>query len=104
MTTIEDTHNFSDSEDEAPQEVQDIAYEADDEVQTISQVAHEETIAKLTQELQDARTRAVVALKKVVAERDEHIILFAKERNAHAEEMSKRQARIDYLMDQMISK
>lgn len=92
-------HQFSDSEDEQEEEV--VAFEEEaDLVETVPKDVHEAAIAKLTQELESVKA----SVEKIKADRDEHIALFKKERVEHADEMAKRQSRIDFLMDKMISK
>jgi len=95
-------HEFSDSEDEQDKV---ISFEEEaDFIETVAKDVHEAAISKLTQELQDVRTSAERAIEKVVAERDDQSDLFKKEREEHASEMAKRQQRIDFLMDSIISR
>ena len=89
--------NFSDSEDEAdgivvPEQLTISAEEFEDEIKTLQQV------------LATVKTSTAEEIRRIEAQRTEEKELFAKERAHHAEELLKRQSRIDFLMDKMISK
>ena len=92
--------NFSDSEDEHEQQTE--AIEFDEE--TVLATEHKEIVDKLEGQVQTISQELEQVRLAARKELDEHIALFKKERGEHAEEMAKRQQRIDFLMDNMISK
>ena len=99
---------FSDSEDEA--EPQDIGYEAE-LVADVPKDEHDEIVAdkleqinRLTEELAIVKESAQDELSRVSQRADEERSLFKKERESHLDEMNKRQNRINYLMDKLMSK
>ena len=94
--------NFSDSEDEIDNAE---AIEFDEESkQMITKTAHEGKIAELTQELESVKLAHSEQLSVIKVNHTSIVELFQKEREAHSAEMAKRQTRIDFLMDQIISK
>lgn len=99
----DETHHFSDSEDEVDAQDEEVAYEADEDVQAITQAAHEEAVEKLTQELARVSAEKDKVIETLTAKLNENTELFKKERSEHFDEMAKRQTRIDFLMDKMIS-
>ena len=100
MTT--EVPHFSDSEDEL-ENTEAIEFDEESE-EMITKTAHEAKIAELTQELERVKVAHSEQLSVIKVNHKGIVELFQKERAAHSAEMAKRQARIDYLMDQMISK
>ena len=96
------TH-FSDSEDEAEDEQSHEQFiSAEEYEERITK--HQEEIATLTQELASLKTSTAAEVQKIEAKHAGVQEIFNIERTHHAEELLKRQSRIDFLMDKMISK
>jgi hypothetical protein len=105
--TTEITHNFSDSEEEH----EEITNAFDDDIVTITVEEHNtnvaehlKTIKSLTQQLDSLKADHTNEVARVLESNQEQAIIFKNERAAQMQEMAKRQQRIDYLMDCMISK
>jgi len=93
--------HFSDSEDEHEEE-QEQEIEFDNE--KIDAVEHKAIVDKLEGQVQTISQELEQVRVDASKELNDHIELFKKERAEHAEEMLKRQQRINFLMDSIISK
>lgn len=91
--------HFSDSDDEREEE-----QEQEIEFETIDAVEHKAIVDKLEVQVQTISQELEQVSLHASKELNDHIELFKKERAEHANEMAKRQQRIDFLMDKMISK
>jgi len=93
--------NFSDSEDE---QEDGIVVPEEEELITIPKEDFDAAIAALSNELASLKTSTATEVQQIEAKRVEEKVLFDTERAHHAEELLRRQSRIDMLLDRMISK
>ena len=100
----ETNHQFSDS-DEEREDTEEIGF--DDEtgpVETVSKALHESIVSKLVAEIENLKIVHTNEIAHVVGTNTELTALYKKDRSEHADEMEKRQTRIDFLVDKMISR
>jgi len=104
----EPTHHFSDSEEEHEEEEEEPSVVAFDEevdlIETVSKNFHETTVSELRQALSSLKLEHASELDSVLASKRDMVALYQKERSDHLDEMTKRQLRINFLVDRMISK
>jgi len=98
MSTV--VAHFSDSEDEREEQEQEIEFDNE----TIDAAEHKSIVDKLEGQVQTISKELEQVRVDATKELEDHIALFNKERGEHADEMAKRQQRIDFLIDKMVSK
>ena len=92
---------LSDSEDEATHTFED------NDIVSISVEQYKQKVADHLTKIESLTLQLAISKAdhtSVQESNQEQVDLFTRERASHAEEMAKRQQRIDFLMDRMISK